>query len=205
MRVAVFGVVMLLFVGVMTPAFAHTTVHVEQYEIEAGWGVEPPIVGIRNQLVFKVIERGDAEGTFRGITNVFKDVSATVVFGGVTKNLEINSDPRPGYYYSPIIPTSTGTYMVELEGDIQGILVDVTIPIEDVEPTSVLDFPPGGSGGEDTTALKNAISALQQDVLNLKSGDQPVDGGASYDIAILGLSIAGAAIVLAVVSMIKRK
>ncbi|RNJ80383.1 MAG: hypothetical protein EB829_00390 [Nitrosopumilus sp. H8] len=206
MRAAILGMVMLLSAGIMAPAFAHTTVHVEPYEIEAGWGVEPPIVGIRNQLVIKVIERGGTDGTFQGITNVFKDASATAIFGGATKSLDINSDPRPGYYFSSIIPTKTGTYMVEIKGEIQGTLVDVKIPIEDVEPTSVLDFPPSGSSEPaDISALKNAITSLQQDVSDLKSGSAPADGGASYDIAILGLSIAGAAIVLAVIGMVKRK
>ena len=65
----------------IAPSFAHTTVHVEQYEIEAGWGIEPPVVGIRNDIVFKFIERGEKEGTFTGITSVFKDVDATLMFG----------------------------------------------------------------------------------------------------------------------------
>ena len=30
------------------------------------------------------------------------------------KGISINSDPRPGYF-SPIIPTKTGTYQVELK------------------------------------------------------------------------------------------
>ncbi len=94
----------------IAPSFAHTTVHVEQYEIEAGWAVEPPIVGIRNDLVLKIIERGENEGTFTGITSAFKNVDVTVMFGGATKKIEINSDPRPGYYFSPVIPTKTGTY-----------------------------------------------------------------------------------------------
>ena len=63
-KIAVFGIIGLLFsIGMIAPSFAHTTVHVEQYEIEAGWGIEPPIVGIRNDIVFKIIERGENEGT----------------------------------------------------------------------------------------------------------------------------------------------
>jgi hypothetical protein len=98
--------------------------------------------------------------------------------------------------------------MVELKGDIRGTLVDVKIPIEDVEPTAVLDFPPQNSeGNADIGALKNAISSLQQDVSKLKSGETEVtsDGGASYDFAIFALSIAAAAIILAIISLIKRK
>ena len=209
-KLAIFGLIGLLFsLGMIAPSFAHTTVHVEQYEIEAGWGVEPPIVGIRNNLVFKVIEPGNTEGSHKGVTSVFKNVDATAMFGGATKKIEVNSDPRPGYYFSSIIPTKTGTYMVELKGNIAGTPINVQIPIEDVESTAVLDFPPASSEGPaDLTALKNAISSLQQDVSKLKSGETEVtsnNGGATYDFAIFGLSIAAAAIILAIISLVKRK
>ena len=209
MKIPLFVFIGLLFsIGMVVPSFAHTTVHVEQYEIEAGWGIEPPIVGIRNDLVLKIIERGENEGSFTGITSAFKNVDATVMFGGASKKIEINSDPRPGYYFSPIIPTKTGTYMVELKGDLHGTSIDIKIPVEDVEPTAVLDFPPTSSGGDtDIAALKNAISSLQQDVSKLKSGETEVtsDGGAAYDFAIFGLSIAAAAIILAIIALVKRK
>jgi hypothetical protein len=208
-KILVFGIIGLLFsIGMIAPSFGHTTVHVEQYEIEAGWTIEPPVVGIRNDLVFKIIERGEKEGTYTGITSAFKSVDATVMFGGASKKIEINSDPRPGYYFSSIIPTKTGTYMVELKGEIRGVTVDIKIPIEDVEPTAVLDFPPKSADGDtDVAALKNAISSLQQDVSKLKSGEVEVtsDGGAAYDFAIFGLSIAGAAIILAIIGLLKRK
>lgn len=208
-KITVFGIIGLLFsIGMISPSFAHTTVHVEQYEIEAGWGVEPPVVGIRNEFMLKVIERGEKEGTFTGVTSAFKDVDVTAMFGGATKKIEVNSDPRPGYYFSPVIPTKTGTYMIELKGEIRGVPVDIKIPIEDVEPTAVLDFPPTSSEGTaDVAALKNAISSLQQDVSKLKSGETEVtsDDGAAYDFAIFGLSIAGAAIILAIIALVKRK
>jgi hypothetical protein len=209
MNTTLFVFVVLLFsVGMIVPSFAHTTVHVEQYEIEAGWAIEPPVVGIRNDIVLKVIEREGEEGKFTGITSVFKEVDATVMFGGASKKIDVNSDPRPGYYFSPIIPTKTGTYQVELKGEIRGTPIDIKIPVEDVEPTAVLDFPPSSSEGSgDVAALKNAISSLQQDISKLKSGESDVtyDGGAAYDFAIFGLSIAAAAIILAIIALIKRK
>jgi len=209
MKIAFFGFVALLFsIGMIAPSYAHTTVHVEPYEIEAGWGIEPPVVGIRNDLVFKFTEAGETEGTRKGVTSVFKNIDATVMFGGASKKIDINSDPRPGYYFSPIIPTKTGSYTVEFKGEIRGVPIDVKIPVEDVEPTAVLDFPPTTSGGDtDIAALKNAIASLQHDVSKLNSGETDIsyDGGQAYDFAIFGLSIAGAAIILAIISLIKRK
>ncbi len=191
----------------IVPSFAHTTVEVDQYEIEIGWGIEPPVVGIRNDIILKITESGETEGTYTGVTSVFKNLEATAMYGGTTKKIDINSDPRPGYYFSPIIPTKTGSYFLDLKGNIHGTPIDVQIPIEDVESTSVLDFPPTSSeGSADVSALKNAISSLQQDVSKLKSGETSTsNGGAAYDFAIFGLSIAAAAIILAIIALIKRK
>jgi len=87
--------------------------------------------------------------------------------------------------------------------------VDIEIPVEDVETTAILDFPPtSGSSDQDVTSLKNAVSQIQKDVLAIKSGtgiETKSDGGAAYDFAVLGLSIAAAAIILAVVALVKRK
>jgi len=208
-KIAIFCFIALSFlIGMIVPSFAHSTVEVGQYEIEVGWEIEPPVVGIRNDIILKITEHGETEGSYIGVTSAFKNLEATAMYGGATKKIDINSDPKPGYYFSPIIPTKTGSYFVELKGEISGTLVDVQIPIEDVESTAILDFPPSSSEGPaDLTALKNAISSLQQDISKLKSGETSVSssGGAAYDFAIFGLSIAAAAIILAIIALVKRK
>ena len=207
-KIAIFGfIILLISVGMLTPSFAHTTVEVEQYKIEVGWSIEPPVVGIRNDIVVKITESGDSEGTYRGITSAFKNLEGTVMYGGATKTIDFSGDPKPGYYFSSIIPTKTGSYLMDLQGEIRDIIINVQIPMEDVESTSVLDFPPTSSeGSTDVSALKNAISSLQQDVSKLKSGETSTsNGGAAYDFAIFGLSIAAAAIILAIIALIKRK
>ena len=209
MKIVIFSLIALLIsFGMVTQSYAHTTVEVENYKIEAGWGIEPPVVGIRNDVVFKITESGENEGTYRGITSAFQNLEATVMYGGASKNIDINSDPKPGYYFSSIIPTKTGSYLVDLQGEIRGVVVDIQIPIEDVESTAVLDFPPTNSDGSaDVSALKNAISSLQQDVSKLKSGETTTtsNGGVAYDFAIFALSIAAAAIILAIIALVKRK
>ncbi len=210
MKVVSLGLIALLFsVGMISQAFAHTTVEVEPYEIEVGWGIEPPVVGFRNDFVFEISEPGENPGVKVGIKNAFKNLKVTAKFGGVTKVLDIGSDPRPGHYFSHVIPTKTGSYSVLINGDINGVPIDVEIPIEDVESTAVLDFPPtsGSSSDQDVAALKSAVSSLQQDVSSIKSGSgiEVSSEGAAYDYAILGLSIAAAAIILAVIALVKRK
>ncbi len=201
---------MTLFVGTAIPASAHTTVHVENISIDAGWGIEPPIVGIRNDFVFKVTTPGETEGSYKGMASAFKNLEVTVMYGGAIKKMDINSDPRPGYYFSPVIPTKTGTIIIDVKGEIDGIIVDVQIPIEDVESTSILDFPPvtEKSSDSDVAALKNAISSLQIEVSSIKSGDSDIkisNTGTNYDFSVFGMSLGVAGIVLAIVSMIRKK
>jgi len=202
-------VALLFFVGLISQVFAHTTVEVEPYEIEVGWGIEPPIVGIRNDFVFDISEPGDNEGLKVGVKNAFKNLEATAKFGGVIKVLDIGSDPRPGHYFSHLIPTKIGSYSIQIKGEINGVPVEVEISVEDVESTAVLDFPPtsGSSSDQDVSALKSAVSSLQKDVSAIKSGSivEVSSEGAAYDFAILGLSIAAAAIILAVIALVKRK
>lgn len=209
MKVLILGIVALLSLGISSQAFAHTTVTVEPYQIEVGWGEEPPVVGFRNDFVFQISQPGDNPGVKTGIINAFKNLQATAKFGGVTKVLDISSDPRPGHYFSHVIPTKTGTISILLEGDINGTPVDIEIPIEAVETTAVLDFPPSGSSSaQDVTSLKNAISQLQRDVSAIKTGsgiEVKSDTGAAYDFAVFGLSIGAAAIILAIIALVKRK
>jgi len=206
MKVIIVSIIgLLLSFGFASQAFAHTTVEVEPYKIEAGWGLEPPIVGIRNDFVFKITEPDKTSGQYKGITNAFKNLEVTAMFGGTSKKIDINSDPKIGYYFSPVIPTKTGSYIMDFKGEINGVPINVQIPVEDVESTAILDFPPtSDSSNQDVTSLKNAISSLQRDVSAMNDGSRN-DGGAAYDFAIFGLSIASAAIILAIIALIKRK
>ncbi|MDP2667855.1 MAG: hypothetical protein Q8O65_03985 [Nitrosopumilaceae archaeon] len=193
-------------------AYGHKTVNVEQYEIVVGWGIEPPIVGFRNSITFEINEV-ESESVKAGITNAFKNLEATAKSGGITKTLDINSDPRPGHYFSDIIPTRTGTIEIDLQGEINGVPVDISVQIEDVESTAVLDFPPStSSSGQDVIALKNAMSSLQQDVSDIKSKIGAIDTGSTnynvesaYNFGVFGLALGAAGVILAIVAMIKRK
>ncbi|WP_342751984.1 hypothetical protein [Nitrosopumilus sp. b2] len=198
--------VLLFSIGTI-PASAHTSVDIDNMQIDVGWSIEPPVVGIRNDFVFKIIEHGEKENTYTGITSAFKNLEATAMYGGAIKKININSDPRPGYYFSPVIPTKTGSIVIDLKGNINGINVDVQIPIEDVESTAILDFPQRNSQTSDSevSALKNAISSLQREVSSIKvNSDEGSSIDGNYDLVIFSLSMAVAGVVLAIVAMTRR-
>jgi hypothetical protein len=211
-KYALFTIIGLIVLGFsFTFAYAHTTIQVDPYEIEVGWQDEPPVVGILNAITIDVREPGDVQGVSTGITNAFKKLEASVVSGGVSKVLDINTDPRPGHYYAKIIPTKTGSLQVKLKGEINGVQIDTVIPIEDVESTSVLAFPPtsSSSSGQDVTALKNAVTSLQKDISSIKAQGSVTstdsDGGTTYNFAVFGLSLGAAGVILAIIAMVKRK
>jgi hypothetical protein len=198
----------------MSAAYAHTTIHIDKYEIEAGWGEEPPVVGLANTIVVEVAESGEKEGLRTGVTSAFKSMTATLISGGATKVLDINSDPRPGHYYAKILPTKIGSISVKLVGELNGLPIDVIIPIEDVESQSLIEFPPtsGSSSAGEIGALKNALSSLQKDVSNIKSnvGDVSLTAGGvdienAYNFGVFGLSLGAAAVILAIIAMLRRK
>ena len=181
-------------------AYAHTTVEAGIYSIEAGWGAEPPVVSYRNALVFHVTEPGETEGVARGVPHAFRSMEAHVEFGGASKRLDVSADQRPGRYFADIIPTSAGSYSVRIEGELGGERVELSVPVEDVERTAVLDFPPRASGGsEEIGAIKNALASLQREA----GGGG--DGGAAYDLAVFGVSLGAAGVAVAAASMIRRR
>jgi hypothetical protein len=205
---------LLVFGTSFSSVYAHTTVEVGTYEIEVGWQDEPPVVGILNAITIDISEPNKETGIFTNVTNGFRNMDATVISGGATKILDINSDPRPGHYYAKIIPTKIGSMEVKIQGELNGTSIDVIVPIEDVESTSVLDFPPttSSASGQEIGALKNALSSLQKDVSNIKSnvGDVSLtsDGisvESAYNFGVFGLSLGAAAVILAIIAMLRRK
>jgi hypothetical protein len=199
--IAIIGIV-ILTTGFYS-AYAHVDVFVDPYDIEVGWREEPPLVNQQNAITYKIMKDGS------GVTNAFRDMTATVKSGSLSKQLEILSDVRSGHYYSKIIPTQMGPITIELRGTIAGVPINEQITIEDVEDINLLAFPPtGASELPDLVHLKNAMSSIQRDVAQIKSGGvdgSQTDVGKSYDYAIFALGIGAAGVVLAVVSLIKRK
>ena len=122
MNYSLFAIVGLIALGFsFSFVYAHTTVEVGPYEIEVGWQDEPPVVGILNAITIDIREPGDVDGVSMGVNNAFKKLQASVVSGGASKTLDINTDPRPGHYYAKIIPTKTGSLEIKLQGEVNGI------------------------------------------------------------------------------------
>ena len=211
MKYFIVVVSLLIFSGLyFANAYAHTGIAIGNYEAEIGWGDEPPVVGFRNFIVFEFNE--EIDGKDQGIKNAFKNLKAIAKFGGVTKELDVITESEPGHYSAKIIPTKTGTISVELRGSINNVPIDIQIPIEDVEDTAVLDFPPtsGSSSDQDIVSLKSALTSIQNDVTNLKGNlkENPtsnIDPQFTFGVGIIGIVAGTVAIVLAIFLMTKKE
>lgn len=210
-RLSLLLVLSFLLIFGFSSAYAHKTITVQNLEIEVGWQEEPPLVGFMNAITFEINENvSDGQS---GVKNAFKNLVATVKSGGVTKTLNIDSDIQAGHYHSKIIPSRTGSLVVELKGDINGIPINSEINIEDVEDKSLLTFPDtASSSDQDVAALKNAMSGLQTEVTSLKSKLSGIDTSSAdfnvetaYNFGVFGLALGSAGVILAIVAMIKRK
>lgn len=203
-------VVSLSIIFGFSSAYAHKKVTVENLDIEVGWQEEPALVGLMNAVTFEINE--NAPDGQSGVKNTFKNLVATIKFGGLAKALDIDSDSEAGHYHAKIIPTSRGSYTVLLKGDINGKMIDTEIPLDDVEDKSVLSFPStSGSSEEDAGAIKNTMSGLQNEVGELKAKISGINAAKGFDVekaynfGILGLSLGAAGVILAIIAMIKRK
>jgi len=202
----------MLISSIFSYADAHTEVRIEDYVIDIGWGDEPPVVGFRNYIVIQFFQ--DSNGEFIGVKDAFQNISVFAKSGGVSKELEIIPQSESGFYESKIIPTKVGTIVIQLRGEISGTIVDLQIPIEDVESTAGLEFPPTStsSSDQDITSMKNTITSFQSDIVEIKSkisgldtNSGQFDAETAYNFGLIGMSTGIAGVILGVFSMLKKR
>jgi hypothetical protein len=116
--------------------FAHKEVQIGNGTLEVGWVNEPPLVGILNQVLLSVTEEDIP------VRNALKDVSTSVTFGGLSKQIRfVPSEESSGVYLADIIPRKLGSYSLSINGKINNQNIQTNIEIEDVENTNKISFP----------------------------------------------------------------
>jgi hypothetical protein len=152
-KVLVIGVMLVTLATLFSfqTAFAHTTIHVGNYDVEVGWVDEPPIVGQRNAVVVNVTNNSAADAQV-DISKLTVDVS----YGGQTKTLTLQplSEDTKNQYVAPILPLVAGQYTVQLRGQLDTTNISSDVTPEEVVPAETLAFPstansqtPAGGGG----------------------------------------------------------
>lgn len=156
--------------------------------------------------------------------NAFANLAVSIQKGGGQgKELEFQpSKEEAGWYNAEIVPTQTGAYSLVFSGQVAGQEIEANIPIEEVEDTTLLEFPQtGGGGGSDrqqqqiteqlSTILSDFSSQIEETRLGIenienntqKSLQAAEDAKASADTAymmgMIGVGFGAAGIIVAVI------
>ncbi len=99
--------------------------------------------------------------------------------------------------------------MIDFKGKINGIVVDVQIPIEDVESTAILDFPQKNiqTSSTEIFSLKNTVSFMQKEVVVIKSdsGEKQISNMGNYDRIAFSIFLDSTGVIFAIFVMLRKK
>jgi len=157
---------LIVFIGHLDVSFAHTSKAFGNTTVEVGWLSEPPLVSDLNSITLQVSKA--VGGNQTPVLNALSNLSSSVKFGTMTKQLDFQPSPTTdGGYEAKIIPTRVGPYSVLLQGDIKGQKVDSEFKIEDIESKGTLSFPDSSIDNTNT----NNMNEQFQDVMSKLSND----------------------------------
>jgi hypothetical protein len=157
---------LIVLIGHLDVSFAHTSKAFGNTTVEVGWLSEPPLVSDLNSITLQVSKA--VGGNQTPVLNALSNLSSSVKFGTMTKQLEFQPSPTTdGGYEAKIIPTRVGPYSVLLQGDIKGQKVDSEFKIEDIESKGTLSFPDSSIDNTNT----NNMNEQFQDVMSKLSND----------------------------------
>lgn len=162
MKILLFVIPILLILILFHTAtvFAHKEVQIGNITLQVGWVNEPPMIDFLNQIWISVSEQDNP------VRNALKDVSTSVNYGGLSKDLRfLPSEESAGAYVADIIPKKIGSYSISINGKINNQNVDTNVEIEDVETTDKLAFPiESGVTTESTENIAKQMGPLINDL-----------------------------------------
>lgn len=198
------------------PALAHTTLKHGDVQVEVGWGNEPPLVGQLNTITLEVTKISDGQP----ITNALAQADIRLTKGTATKQLDFQPQEEPGVYAAKVLPTQTGQLSLVLSGTIGGQAFDDTAEVEDVEDTSLLEFPQTSGDSVSQEAIKqlqgvisDLTTQVEQANIAAKDAKAAADSAANlttsvnsaYMFGMIGIGVGIAGIVIGVAALRKEK
>ena len=131
------------------PAFAHTHVHVGEYELSIGWANEPTYVGVPNGVEVTVSDPDGQPVTDLGAGDI------TVIVSTADQSTEalplepafvVDVFGTPGQYVADLLPTVPGDYTFQFAGALHEETVDVSVTsgedtFSPVQSSTEVEFP----------------------------------------------------------------
>lgn len=123
------------------PAQAHETRKVAgKYEMTVGFLNEPAFTGEMNAAVFLVTSPSSKNS--RPVFKLEQSLKASIIFND--KMLPVELTPlrgEPGAYAGYFLPTRSGKYIFQIEGDIEGNKISERFETKEVTASGALQFP----------------------------------------------------------------
>ena len=144
------------------PAQAHVTERAGSFEVELGWGVEPPRLGAEN-----FVEVNVADGSGDPVAVPAGALSVEVVYGDAALTLPLAPTGDPGSLEARLTPTRPGTYSFHVSGSVQGKPLDASATcsestFECVEAAGGVQFPVADpSAGELAQRLSSEANRVE--------------------------------------------
>jgi hypothetical protein len=191
-RAAVLVTVLLaLLAGGVTQAGAHVSKRSGPFEVELGWGVEPPQAGAANFV--EVVVTDGARRT--PIVVPAGALSVEVVYGDAAVTLPLTPTEEPGTLEAGLTPTRPGSYSFDVTGSVRGQPLDVSATcsestFECVGAAADTEFPvKDPSAGELAQRLRSEADRVAE------AGDR-ADGART--LAIVALALAAVALAISI-------
>lgn len=167
------------------------------FEVELGWGEEPPRVGERN-----FVEVNVSDGHGEPVAVPAGALSVEVVYGGSAVTLPLNPTPAPGALEAPLTPTRPGTYAFNVSGSVEGQSLDASATcsestFECVETDAANEFPVRDpSAGELAQRLSSEADRVED------AGDRADRAGT---LALIALVVAAVALAVSIWAVARRR
>ena len=197
---------------------AHTHIHVGEFELGIGWGVEPTYVGVPNFVELSIEnEAGEpvtdlADGA---ITVVVSTADQSTEPLPIVPQFVVDAFGEPGQYGADIVPTAPGDYTFHFAGTLKGETVDVTVTSGDdtfspVQSSTDVEFPVKvptmAEVAQRLERIDGRIEDLQASAINpealteLQASIAQV-GNEADRASTMGLVVGGAGLVVAVIAL----
>lgn len=180
----------------MSAASAHVSKRSGPFEVELGWGVEPPLSGTENFVEVTVSDAAGAPlAVPAGALSVEVDYDANAV------TLPLTPTEEPGVLEAGLTPTRPGTYAFHVSGSVHGRPLNVSAicsesSFECVEAAAGTEFPvKDPSAGELAQRLRSEADRVEQ------ANDRADD---ARTLAIVALALAAVALALSIRAGLRR-
>jgi hypothetical protein len=199
-----FRVLVALSAGVVvalsaSPAAAHETRKVGDYEFVVGWYDEPAFAYQKNGPEVTIT---DARGrpVVKGV-----DLQVEIRFGDETRTAElepafvVGAFGEPGVYDTDIYPTRAGTWTFRISGNVEGNDVDETFTSGPDTFSDIRD------PGEVAFPVEDPSNAELTDLVEQARAESSDDASAAKTFGYVGLALAVVALIVAIIAVVRRR